>query len=177
MRRKTNFFRPGKEFHLPAYTTFCAKQYGYALIAAIALIVHLSALVPLQADTGATQRNKLKELTIERLQALADRNTKEIDKLCSDDFRFINHHGRSYDRDSFINMIKRAKPRQLVYNIKSYQLFFANDVQMAFAVSQIEEKAIRSDKISESTDFIITEIFVKKGFGWKSNLVHASEIE
>lgn len=124
-----------------------------------------------QSTVSAT----LKQLLIDRINAVSNKDTVALDKICTKNYQIISSTGEKSDLTGLKNALsKNGSPIKLC-TILSYQPFIAEDESMAFALFEIEEDFVGENQKITKNSLIVTEIYKKEKGRWKTQLSHISQ--
>jgi|GEM_PF-2095520 hypothetical protein len=117
----------------------------------------------------------LKQLLIDRINAISNKDTFALDKICMKNYQIISSTGEKFDLIGLKNaLLKNGSPIKLC-TILSYQPFIAEDESMAFALFEIEEDFVGENQKISKNSLIVTEIYKKEKGRWKTQLSHISQ--
>jgi hypothetical protein len=116
-----------------------------------------------------------KQCLIDRMDAISKRDTGNLNKTCTPDYRLISSSGSTYDLKELKKAIVASESQIKLSTIVSYQPFIVADESMAFAVCEIEENLVGENQKITKNNLIVTEIYRKEKGKWKIQLTHISQ--
>ncbi len=123
----------------------------------------------------SSQTAPFKQCLIERIDATSKRDTGNLSKTCTADYRLISSSGSTFDLKELKKAILASGSQIKLSTIVSYQPFIAADESMAFAVCEIEEEVVGENQRITKNNLIVTEIYRKEKGKWKIQLTHISQ--
>jgi hypothetical protein len=135
------------------------------------LVFGLFSMGNCQQQVSAT----LKQLLMDRISAIAKKDTFALEKICTPDYRMISSSGNTYTLPQLKKVVIGSESQIKQSNIVSYQPFLISDEHIAFAIFEIEEEFVDQNQRLSPNSLIITEIYRKEKSKWKIQLSHISQ--
>lgn len=117
----------------------------------------------------------LKQLLIDRINAVSKKDTFALNQICTKNYQIISSLGTKTDLAGLKSeLFKNDSPIQLC-TILSFQPFITEDESMAFALFEIEEDVVGDNRHVVKNNLLVTEIYKKEKGSWKTQLSHVSQ--
>jgi heat shock protein HspQ len=117
----------------------------------------------------------LKQLLKERIDAISNKDTSTLNRICTKNYQIINSAGMKMTLSELKTSVIKTETPVKLSTILSYQPFIAEDESMAFATFEIEEEIVKDRQNIIKENLIITEIYKKEKNRWKIQLTHTSQ--
>lgn len=117
----------------------------------------------------------LKQLLMDRVDAISKKDTAALDKICTKDYQMISSSGNTYKLPDLKKVVMNSESQIKQSSIISYQPFIISDEQLAFAIFEIEEELVDQNQRLSQNSLIVTEIYRKEKAKWKIQLSHISQ--
>jgi hypothetical protein len=117
----------------------------------------------------------LKQLLIDRINAISKKDTLALNQICTKNYQIIGSLGTKTDLAGLKSeLFKNDSPIQLC-TILSFQPFITEDESMAFALFEIEEDVVGDNRHVVKNNLLVTEIYKKEKGKWRTQLSHVSQ--
>ena len=117
----------------------------------------------------------LKQLLKERIDAISNKDTSTLNRICTKNYQIINSAGVKMTLPELKTSVIKTETPVKLSTILSYQPFIAEDETMSFATFELEEEIVKDRQNIIKNDLIITEIYKKEKNKWKTQLTHTSQ--
>jgi hypothetical protein len=124
---------------------------------------------------GVEVNRQLKELCKTRITAFAERDVKQLEKICADGYRLINPGGTQMGFSELRKSIAGGKRKMGSFTLYTFQSFVAEGESMAFAIAEVTEEIIDSTRAPVTNNLLVTEVYIKESGRWKIQLTHISQ--
>jgi ketosteroid isomerase-like protein len=118
---------------------------------------------------------ELKDLCKNRIIAFSGRDTKTIERICSDNYRLITQTGMQLDLDRIKKLFADSTDRMSSSTLQSFQTFLDTEGMMAFSISEISEEFISENSTKITNNLLVTDVYSKNDGKWKILLTHISQ--
>ena len=134
-------------------------------------LIILIALLSCHSDDGSQPKEELKKVLTAYYDALAKKDTQEINKLTTGNF-VLFEDGLTYDNKSSIRAIQKMPPFTASFSIDSLNAHI--DKGNASAYYTRDANFIFQDSVHTTIRFLESATFKKENNNWKLRFLHSS---